>query len=256
MGSGLAMSAYEVAQEKDLGNVATRLLVWLAVNVDDERKPPVYYGGAEHRATGLRPGTSDRAIRAAMAELKAAGVILQLTAAHPGRTAEYQLMFEPKEWRKKNRPHSSEMAEEKPSNGGRKTVAMAEPQLPPYPKESQRSQGGPTLLSGEGENTVCAKHPDGDADGPCWGCKKAREARAASEPKKVEFDPVEQFCAKGNHKWLADGTCNYCPEKRYPAQEFRDGFLFRYGKPVVGGPYGMTPEQYNEWADEFMKEAS
>ncbi|HWL76779.1 hypothetical protein [Microbacterium sp.] len=62
--------------------------------------------------------------------------------------------------------------------------------------------------------TVCAKHPDGDAGVSCWGCKTAREARAASEPKKIAFDPAEVFCAKGNHKWLADGTCNYCPEKR------------------------------------------
>jgi len=215
MGSGLAMSAYEVAQEKDLGNVATRLLVWLAVNVDDDRKPPVYYGGAEHRAVGLRPGTSERAIRDAMAELKDSGVIRQLTTAHPGRTAEYQLMFEPKEWRRKNRPLSGEMAAEKASNGGGKSVVMAAAQLPPYPKGSQSSQGGPALLSGEGENTVCAKHPDGDADVPCFGCKKAREVRAAHQPEKRKFDPLER-CKVGRHKWLPDGTCNFCEKKKIP----------------------------------------
>lgn len=32
-------------------------------------------------------------------------------------------------------------------------------------------------------------------------------------------------------------------------EDVRDGFLFRNGKPVVGGPRGMTPEQYNEWLD-------
>lgn len=31
--------------------------------------------------------------------------------------------------------------------------------------------------------------------------------------------------------------------------DIRDGILFRNGKPVVGGPNGMTPDQYREWMD-------
>lgn len=33
------------------------------------------------------------------------------------------------------------------------------------------------------------------------------------------------------------------------ADDIRDGILFRNGKPVVGGPNGMTPDQYREWMD-------
>lgn len=33
------------------------------------------------------------------------------------------------------------------------------------------------------------------------------------------------------------------------ALDIRDGILYRNGKPVIGGPNGMTPDQYNEWLD-------
>ena len=34
-----------------------------------------------------------------------------------------------------------------------------------------------------------------------------------------------------------------------PVEDIRDGFLFRQGKPVIGGPKGMNREQYDAWVE-------
>lgn len=34
-----------------------------------------------------------------------------------------------------------------------------------------------------------------------------------------------------------------------PVQDIRNGIRYVNGKPVIGGPNGMTPEQYNDWRD-------
>jgi hypothetical protein len=47
---------------------------------------------------------------------------------------------------------------------------------------------------------------------------KAREARANSEPKKKKFVAWD-MCSDGKHKWLPDGTCNFCTQKRIPSNE-------------------------------------
>ncbi|MFE1663426.1 hypothetical protein [Microbacterium sp. P02] len=203
------MNAYVVAQEKDLGNAATRLLVWIALNVDDERTPRIYYAGAEHRAQGLRTGTANRSIRDLMAELKASGVIVQRSAAHPGRNGEFELTFAPREWRRNNRPLPDGMAAEKTSNGGGKDVGMAAAEPPPYPKRSQGSQEGD-----EPPPSRCSKHLHHDQPPACWACKDARERREAWDithaPAKRQFKPWGVECAPGEHKFVPDGTCMLC----------------------------------------------
>lgn len=50
-----------------------------------------------------------------------------------------------------------------------------------------------------------------------------------------------------DHKWTdeaAAATPGGAPE------DVRDGFLFRNGRPVIGGPRGMNRQQYQAWQDE------
>ena len=94
MGSGLAMTAYSTAADLKLGHAATRLLVWMALNTADESEPPVYFGGAGHRAAGVGI-TNDSAVRRILRELKDSGAIKQRRSAHRGANAEYELNFRP-----------------------------------------------------------------------------------------------------------------------------------------------------------------
>lgn len=209
MGSGLVMAAYEIAQQKRIGNAATRLLAWIAVSVDDRKEPAVYYGGAEHRRKALREGTSDRAIRLLMSELKDAGVLEEILPAQPGRNASYRLLFSTKERRKNNFPHLGEMAEVNVRDGGSPASGKAEEQLPP---DKERSQ----IEREEQSSPYCSNHPNG-TDKPCWACKTAR---ANYRPAKKKFVAhAEDMCADGRHKWLSDGTCNFCTQKRTPTNQ-------------------------------------
>ncbi len=75
-----------------------------------------------------------------------------------------------------------------------------------------------------GEKTLspfCSQHPDG-TESPCGPCGTARvrferqqtvqDARWANEL--ARLSTVEKACAAGNHRWLADGTCLHCTERR------------------------------------------
>lgn len=65
----------------------------------------------------------------------------------------------------------------------------------------------------------CLNHPNGTAD-PCWACARAREGRQAYDkahsviplrPRTPSEEIGEAYCA---HKWLPDGTCNFCTARR------------------------------------------
>ncbi len=87
------------------------------------------------------------------------------------------------------------------------------------PSFNDSSKGASAYVTGNGSQTRCTKHPDGNSDAPCFGCMEARKAAAAaSTPKKI-FNSPESLCASGRHKWLADGTCNFCTQKKVPTQE-------------------------------------
>lgn len=205
MGYGLAMSAYDVARDKKLGNAGTRLLVWMALNADDRKSPPLYFGGAGHRAAALTEGMSERAVRKVLSELKTAGVLVERSPAHRGRNAVYELGLRPTERRNQEFPLSERKAEPDVPKGGTTRSAQEEPHVPPY-REREVIGGNPS--------PYCVKHPLGTEE-PCRPCGEARkraDAIAAQRPAATFMRTVQPgvHCAPGTHRTVADGTCINC----------------------------------------------
>jgi hypothetical protein len=64
----------------------------------------------------------------------------------------------------------------------------------------------------------------------------------------VDYDQAmdaatEHFKTESRRLWPADIRRSSAPD------DIRDGFLFRNGRPVIGGPRGMSREQYEAWQD-------
>jgi len=205
MGYGLAMSAYAVARDKKIGNAATRLLAWMALSVDDRKTPPVYFGGADHRAEALGEGISDRAVRKLVQELKTVGVLIERSPAHRGRNAVYELGFRAIDRRNQEDPLSAGKAVLDVPKGGTTRSAKEELQVPPY-KEGE--------VIGGNSSPFCAKHPQG-TDEPCRPCGNARQRAnvlAPQRPAATFMQTVQPgvHCAPGTHRLVADGTCINC----------------------------------------------
>lgn len=64
---------------------------------------------------------------------------------------------------------------------------------------------------------TCKRHPDG-TDQPCAACKKARMEWENAQPKVSTPTPdayePNKTCAAGEHRWLGDGTCTRCTERK------------------------------------------
>lgn len=75
------------------------------------------------------------------------------------------------------------------------------------------------------------------------------DVAAEAEAFRLHAETHDRHAARWNAaftSWLKKAR----PSKQSaPVDDIRDGILFRNGKPVIGGPNGMTPEQYNAWAD-------
>lgn len=76
-------------------------------------------------------------------------------------------------------------------------------------------------VTGNALRRNCDAHPDGWAK-PCRACGEARkraEAQDKEAPRKQFRATHEDNCATGNHRWMGDGTCLHCTERRYSKTE-------------------------------------
>jgi len=105
MGLYAAKAAVLVAARLSLGNTASRLLMHMALECWDEKRgdqePRRYFGGRESSAIALgfcAPANGSeaayRAVKRAVHELVAAGVISRVRTGGRGVTSEYELMFD------------------------------------------------------------------------------------------------------------------------------------------------------------------
>ena len=211
MGASLMSSAYHAAAETGLGHAATRLLVYMAFRALDSDARPVSYIGRDLAAEvlGYRGTEAQRygALKKVVAELKRHGLIALRNQPHEGRRAEYVLSIPQRV------PDSSPLFR---SEGGNSLPRGGNS----HPQEGG-SHGTPKeegKTNKEGSSPHCSKHPNG-TDKPCWACKEAREKHEATT-RKPKGPSVEERCRNGQHKWLPDGTCNFCTKKRIAPDEW------------------------------------
>lgn len=209
LGTKLMTRAYFAAAELGLGHAPTRLLVYMALRALDDDTPPVSFIGRDTAAEVLGNRGTDAqrhdAVKKVIGSLKRAGVIALRNKPHEGRRAEYVLHL-PARVDASSPLYRSEGGTQIPS-GGKPDPQEGGTGVPPneYLKRE---------IEEEAPSPYCRFHPTG-TDKPCFACKTAREA-FEQRPRKVKQFVVhpEDLCADGSHKWMPDGTCNFCTERK------------------------------------------
>lgn len=209
MGAALAIDAYQAALDAGLGAVPTLLLVRLALAAVDSDLEPWARLSMEERCAAVGRDDLDRASREAVQRattaLVKAGLIVLLDGGNRGGVARYGLRVK---GTRSARTLSAGKVHGDGSKGtrsvGRKVHAERVPKEEQGGDKEERASAPPT----------CAKHPDGNAPGPCRGCQAAREARE-NRPTVSGIATVQPGvpCANGQHKRLPDGTCLWCDDR-------------------------------------------
>ncbi|MGF6822418.1 hypothetical protein M2317_001322 [Microbacterium sp. ZKA21] len=235
MGAGLVKAAFALADaDRFQDHRSMRLFAYMALTARDADPRPSFFGGQDALLRAIA-GTESSAVRQSLRRLREVGYVVldENGKAHTGRRSTYFLedgtgsplalvdnsnlavRIVPPVDTTAGTDHTGSPVREAvrtAPRGGTDRTGQAVRSVPPKEEEEREEE---TRASAPAR--TCLRHPNWEHSEPCRACAVDRRAAEATRTRRAPttMSPRVIDCGPGKHRWLPNGTCNFC-ESRDP----------------------------------------